>query len=80
MEKQPKPMKRAFSTEVDVSFLCLEPGHYVHIHAGEHSVEIVHKEDGTLQVCADGETLASGIHSFEHIYGPDPFKDEKVEE
>ena len=71
----PKPMKKQFSTEIDVSALFLEPGRFIHVQAGEHSVEIVHKEDGMLQVCADAETLASGIHSFEDVYGPDPFRE-----
>jgi len=43
--------------------------------SGARSVEIVCKDDGTFQVCADDETLKS-VHRYEEIYGPDPFKEE----
>jgi len=68
-------MEKSFSGKVDVSSLYLKPGYYVHIQAGEHAVEAVCNEDGTLQVCVDDETLAAGVHRFEDIYGPDPFRD-----
>jgi hypothetical protein len=71
----PKPMEKSYCGTVDVSSLYLKPGYYVHIQAGEHAVEVVYKDDGTLQVCIDDETLAAGVHRFEDIYGPDPFKD-----
>lgn len=69
-----KPMKKSTSIEVDISYLHLEPGHFITINSGKYSVEVICRDDGTLQVCVDDETLEAGIHRFEDIYGPDPFK------
>lgn len=71
-----KPMKKQVTTSVDVSYLFLEAGHFITVVSNKYSVEIVCKENGTFQVCTDDETFESGIHQYEDIYGPDPFKEE----
>jgi len=78
MSKAYRPMKRV-TIEVDISHLSIEPGYFIVVASGPHSVEIVCKDDGTFQVCVDDETLKSGIHRYKEIYGPDPFKEEKGE-
>ena len=71
-------MKKSIATEVDISYLCIKPGHFITVVSGPYSVEIVCKDDGAFQVCIDVETLKSGIHRYKeiYIYGPDPFKEE----
>ncbi len=76
MNEQVKPMKKTVTTKVNVSRLYIEPGFFITITFGSYSVEVICKDDGTLQVCADDETLKSGIHRYKEIYGPDPFKEE----
>jgi len=70
------PMQKIVTIEVDVSYLFIEPGYFITVTSGSRSVEIICKDDGTFQVCVDDETLKSGIHRYEEIYGPDPFKEE----
>lgn len=70
------PMKKQVTTTMDVSHLYLERGHFITVATdGNGCVEIVRKQDGTLQICIDDATLEAGIHRFEDIYGSDPFKD-----
>lgn len=70
-----KPMKKSLRIEVDVSNLFLAPNHYISIRSGPYAVEVTCKDDGTFQVCADDETLISGIHSYKDIY-PDLLKED----
>lgn len=68
--KVPKPLRKEVTTTVDVSYLPLKKGQYVTIVIdGGRSVEIVCKEDGTLQVCLDDVTFETGVHRFKDIYG-----------
>jgi len=75
------PLRKAITTTIDVSHLYLERGHFITIATNDgHSVEVICKADGSLQVCVDDETLEAGVHRFEDIYGPDPFKVDSAED
>lgn len=58
--------KEQVSHTVDVSFICLRAGEFVHIEANGLAVEVKMDDDGKVGVCvSDGVAVAT----FAEIYG-----------